>query len=259
MTSREWCLIPEIGQRVYGYGPFVRTPPVPQTSDPEDKYLHRVALNQVPVSHSRTHHGARTPAPTTVMKDTPAPAMNTPDLMKDTLKTTVAPHLRMPGGMNTQSGVRHAHMTGTSRHPGTDVDASSHYTVNSGRTISDLNKDFNCTATDAVCVIIESFNCHGIKQCSQYVRDRVKQCDMLCLTETWLKPGEELSAIHTILGNRDKYCVFSVSGMRDADAEYSGRPYGGVAVICKVNSRLSYKLINDEFDNILVVGIYALL
>ena len=62
-----------------------------------------------------------------------------------------------------------------------------------------------------------------------YCTDLLQQCDILCLSETWLRPCE-LSSIEKCLqggvnGNID---VFAKSGMVDIEPDYSGRPFGGV-------------------------------
>ncbi len=107
------------------------------------------------------------------------------------------------------------------------------------------------------------FNCHGLKQSSGYIRDLMKNCDILCLSETWLRPGEQHTAINTILSTNEgstasktSYMVCSVSGMTDADPEYNGRPYGGVSIICKHQQGITFKEHAIQFNNMRAVGIY---
>lgn len=60
---------------------------------------------------------------------------------------------------------------------------------------------------------------------------------MLCLSETWLKP-EEIHVIDSIVNNCDELSqsqvtVFAKSSMVDLDGAHRGRPFGGMALICK--------------------------
>ena len=103
----------------------------------------------------------------------------------------------------------------------------------------------------------EQFNCHGFKQSSDYVYRRLQQCDILCLTETWLKPAElpiiqeTIRKYSPILG---KNCmVFSKSGMENTDHSYTGRPYGGLCIIVKKTHRYSARLIESPSDRIVTV------
>ena len=63
-----------------------------------------------------------------------------------------------------------------------------------------------------------SYNCKGFKQSFTYCTDLLQQCDILYLSETWLRPCE-LSSIEKCVqggvnGNSD---VFAKSGMADID------------------------------------------
>ena len=103
-----------------------------------------------------------------------------------------------------------------------------------------------------------SFNCHGFMQSSEYVCDNLLSSDIMCLTETWLRPHELLVVNSSIKTNpRCKFeCdVFAKSGMQDAEA-YRGRPYGGLAVIAKKNCAFNVREIQVPSDRILVVGLY---
>ena len=80
---------------------------------------------------------------------------------------------------------------------------------------------------------IATFNCHGFKQNISQILCLFKSCDILCLTETWLRPNE-LHSIDDALNQFD-CSVFSKSGMDDMECTgtYSGRPFGGVCVVSK--------------------------
>ena len=88
----------------------------------------------------------------------------------------------------------------------------------------------------------------------------VLECDVVGLCETWLRPGE-LPVITSSLLNMPEIksqqhnCirVFAKSGMNDASPGYRGRPYGGVALICKQHSTLSFSELETNNDRIVAV------
>ena len=82
------------------------------------------------------------------------------------------------------------------------------------------------------------------------------------LTETWFRPNE-LHTIKSALQNHPNfsndyksYEIFSKSGMTEIEADYSGRPFGGVSVIIKNNKYFTCKEIENLSDRIVSVGIY---
>ena len=79
----------------------------------------------------------------------------------------------------------------------------------------------------------------------------------MCLTETWLKPSEHnfmQSCIDAHLISKDNsFIVFNKSGMSDEDEHSPGRPYGGVAIVCRIINGLSYELIKCENNRIIAV------
>ena len=93
----------------------------------------------------------------------------------------------------------------------------------------------------------ETFNCHGFAQSSEYVINRLKSCDILCLTETWIWPHEVnliSDTIHShpkIQNSTQEYTVISKCGMHGREPDYSGRGYGGVSVIVKKQHKLLHK------------------
>ena len=87
--------------------------------------------------------------------------------------------------------------------------------------------DFNTT----------SFNCKGFNQSIEYIGNLCKTNELLFLSETWFKPHHIASqSISESLSKQglqiDSRKIFSKSGMEDAPADYVGRPYGGVTMIC---------------------------
>ena len=110
---------------------------------------------------------------------------------------------------------------------------------NSGSVVSVNNKH-----RSKISILVESLNCKGFKQSSDYLFDCLASCDIMCLSKTWLSPQEQ-SLIETSLKRNARssatdHVVFSKSGMCDAEADYSVHPYGGVAVLCKVTKVLSH-------------------
>ena len=88
------------------------------------------------------------------------------------------------------------------------------------------------------------YNCKCFKQSIDCVALLLPDCDIIGLCETWLRPGE-LPVMKSSLGIMPEHCsddllVFSKSGMEDTPPEYRGRPYGGVALVCKQHSVLVY-------------------
>ena len=106
----------------------------------------------------------------------------------------------------------------------------------------------------------EHYNCHGFKQASDYVMERLVINDVICLTETWLRP-HELYAVHDTISKYSdplgKSCVvFSKSDMEQTDPSYCGRPYGGLCVIVKKNKLYTVREIEIPSERIMAVGIY---
>jgi hypothetical protein len=104
------------------------------------------------------------------------------------------------------------------------------------------------TGCNKISVTIETFNCHGFKESSDYILSRISNTDFMCLSETWIKPSEHNLIQKTvddhIVSKSNQYIVFNKSGMVDEDEHAPGRPYGGVAIICRVIDGLSYELIS---------------
>lgn len=118
-----------------------------------------------------------------------------------------------------------------------------------------VNNDFN--VVNIVCL---SYNCHGFKQSSDYIMKQLISCDILCLSETWLRPDEN-NAIQNLLNihpsfTNFKFSVFNKSGMENVDASYTGRPFGGTAIIVKNNPKYFVREIDVPSDRIVVVGVH---
>ena len=106
-------------------------------------------------------------------------------------------------------------------------------------------------------IVIECFNSHGFKESLDFISNRLSTCDFMCLSETWIKPSE-LNLIQRcldehVVSNVNKFIVFNKTGMLDEDEHSPGRPYGGVAIICKILHGFSYELI--KCDNRRIIGV----
>ena len=86
---------------------------------------------------------------------------------------------------------------------------------------------------------IQSFNWKGSKQSFGYVSQRLQYCDVICLTETWLRPYE-LHCIDDNIREADRI-IYSKSAMTDIEPDYIGHPFGRVAIICRWNNSFPYK------------------
>ena len=104
----------------------------------------------------------------------------------------------------------------------------------------------------------EHLNCKNFKSSFDYICERLCSVDMMCLSETWLKPHEmDLPTSLLVEMVPDKsFVTFSKSGMTDKEPDYVGRPFGGVSIICKEQPGLSYHKLDSASDRILAVGIY---
>ena len=118
------------------------------------------------------------------------------------------------------------------------------------------------TKNQKINITAETLNCHGFAQSSEYVVNRLKSCNILCLQETWIWP-HEISLISDTISNHpdirnssQEYTVISKCGMHDREPDYSGRGYGGVTVIVKNNINFSIKEIKIASDRIVAVGLY---
>ena len=104
---------------------------------------------------------------------------------------------------------------------------------------------------------ITVFNCHGFKQSFSYISKLLNDSDVACLTETWLRPCE-LPYIDNVMRSSnmsDKFQVFSKSAMCDIEPDYSGRPFGGVSIICKMNINFTYRELPVPSDRLIAVYI----
>ena len=116
----------------------------------------------------------------------------------------------------------------------------------------------NITETVKVPLCITTFNCKGFKQSVHYVHKLIMECGILCLQETWLRP-HEISFINSALQELSpdlKLYTHAKSAMSDIEANYSGRPFGGVAIICKHNDNMNYCGLPTNGERLTGVGIY---
>ena len=103
---------------------------------------------------------------------------------------------------------------------------------------------------------VTTFNCKGFKQSFTYCTAILEKCDILCLSETWLRP-HKLSDINKCVQNNmnGNFDVYAKSGMLNIEADYMSRPLGGVVIICKRNSNLTYRELVIPSDRIVAVCI----
>jgi exonuclease III len=93
-------------------------------------------------------------------------------------------------------------------------------------------------------------------QSHQYILQLLTNCDVLCLSETWLRPHElhvvdELVEKH--FTSNVHFNIFSKSSMCDVDVSYKGRPFGGMSIICKISDVFRYYLLDVPSDRIMGV------
>ena len=108
-----------------------------------------------------------------------------------------------------------------------------------------------------------SYNCKGFKQSVDAISTMVLEHDIVGLSETWLRPGElpslklGISDIHTRSGHGkdNSFCVFAKSAMTEVDSTYRGRPFGGVALLCKPKDDIVYSEIKSSNDRIVAVKV----
>ena len=95
---------------------------------------------------------------------------------------------------------------------------------------------------------IVSFKCHGFKSSYGSIMELMKSTDMLFLSETWLKPCE-LCTVSNDMVKTGFWSNFKSS--IDPETILEGCPYGGVGIICKKVSGLTYIPLKTENDRIL--------
>ena len=109
-------------------------------------------------------------------------------------------------------------------------------------------------------IVCMSYNCHGFKQSCDYIMKQLISCDIMCLSETWLRPAEN-NAIQSLVNSHPslskyRFAVFNKSGMDNVDASYMGRPFGGTAIILKNHPTYFPREIDVPSDRIVAVGLY---
>ena len=89
-----------------------------------------------------------------------------------------------------------------------------------------------------------------------YITERFQSCDILCLSETWLRP-QDLSVIYdSMINTYPDLVYFAKSAMKDLDSDYHGRPFGGTAILCHSKDNLSFHELDISNDRILPIGIH---
>ena len=102
---------------------------------------------------------------------------------------------------------------------------------------------------ESMSINIVSYNCHGFRNSSGYVKELLEQCDILCLQEHWLL-DQQLCDLNIC----QNFAVTGVSGMA-SDCVIHGRPYGGCAVYVRntLSSSISHcQVVSRRFCGIKV-------
>ena len=179
---------------------------------------------------------------------TTATSHRNPSIVTATSKDTTTP-IRMTGAHPQHQGTSHithkVTTTGTFHSPA----------MNNGE--ANKMRDSQSDILSIAC-----FNCKGFKASTFYIRELLNERDIICLSETWLRPGE-LSFIVPSLTNipsanslgKDDIIVFSKSGMEHVEAGHRGRPFGGVSIICKNNPELLYSEIESLSDEMIAASV----
>ena len=89
--------------------------------------------------------------------------------------------------------------------------------------------------------------------------DLLCKCDVLCLCETWLRPGE-LECIKQVVNRHHKlsdmkFNVFAKSSMEECPGSFLGRPFGGSAIIARSRDNLYFKEIEYDCDRIDLISV----
>jgi hypothetical protein len=135
-------------------------------------------------------------------------------------------------------------------------------TTPDGATVNTENKNSMMDTTengDELLIKCGTFNCHGLKQSMDYVIQQLSNRQILCLCETWLRPGE-LDLIDSLILNNPKlqgknYKTFSKSSMQDISPDYTGRPFGGVTIICELSNNLTFHELATDSERIIAIGV----
>ena len=98
---------------------------------------------------------------------------------------------------------------------------------------------------------MSSFNIKGFKQTYKYVLDILHHADILSNSETWFRP-HEINLIHNVVDRRCSgiLAVHNKCGMSEVDNNYTGRPFRGVALICRNIQGLSFSDIDVDSERI---------
>jgi exonuclease III len=91
---------------------------------------------------------------------------------------------------------------------------------------------------------IASYNCHGMNSSLPELSLLCNTCQIICLQETWLFPGDlcKLKDIHT------DFTGFGVSAIDPSAGIISGRPYGGVGIIWHTDFKNIIKEVHTGYD-----------
>ena len=128
-------------------------------------------------------------------------------------------------------------------------------TTSESATPSGDPKNDHCTTIECI-----AYNCKAFKQNLEYIADLLCQCDVLCITETWLRPGE-LVYIKQALQSHSKltgvdFEVFAKSSMENNPGSCTGRPFGGIATIVKTQNGVNVRELDNSNERALITGLY---
>lgn len=154
-------------------------------------------------------------------------------------------------------------MNGSTRTPGETVSGANGPLQGHGETTpltntSATSKGRKSCSSKKLPIVLETFNCHGLKQSCDYVAHRLMSCDVACLSETWLRPSEKVLVdrlVHSCEAGGEKFSVFFKSSMCDTDLVYSGRPFGGLAMIVRKSEKFNCSEIKIDSDRLMAVAL----
>ena len=93
---------------------------------------------------------------------------------------------------------------------------------------------------------IGAYNCEGFLSALPYVSALFMSCNVLFLAETWLSESEQNTMMHMLdNGSDDLFCIQSFA-MELPPGAGAGRRHGGVALICKRQSGLTFREISCD-------------
>ena len=102
------------------------------------------------------------------------------------------------------------------------TDTTVHTRIMTSGTVTCGTNDSSRVSVDNVNVTCTAFNCKGFKYNAHFISSPLESSDIVCLSETWLRPSES-NIIYDTLSRPDhshKISVFSKSSMNDIDPTF---------------------------------------